>query len=263
MNTTSLWCSHVFLSELTIEIMLPQWLVLLCGLLCLDRSSSAVPIQTGQAAPLAAAQGTALPRAVLVEWGPRGASVAIPGLEVPVQADALLKTIPGSKEAASSVTRLKDTSTVINSLRDALTKVPMPRYLLASLPTLEDYFSFYFKNAFAAVPKVKDAFPILLKDVTSGINVATATKEGSSDDSRRLAKNLPIIIGPALPLAGEAQTLVIRPSTVQQAASLTAQTSNGAPSADERMLGLLAEQLYTVPFPVPIPGQVSSIDNNT
>jgi hypothetical protein len=241
--------------------MLPQWLVLLCGLLCLDRSSSAVPVQNGQAAPLAAAHDTALPRAVLVEWGPRGASVAIPGLEVPVQADALLKIIPGSKEAASSVTRLKDTSTVTNSLRDALTKVPLPRDLLASLPTLEDFFSFYFKNASAADPKVKDAFPILLKDVTSGINVATAPKEGSSDDFRRLAKNLPIIIGPAPPVVGEAQTLVIRPSAMQPAAILTAQTSNGAPSADERMLGLMAEQLNTVPFPVPVPGQVSSKDN--
>ncbi len=248
--------------------MLPQWLVLLCWLLCLDGSSLAVPVQNGQAAPLAAAQGTALPRAVLVEWGPRGASVPIPGLEVPVQADALLKAIPGSKEAASSVTRLKDTSTVTNSLRDASTKVPMPRDLLASLPTLEDFFSFYFKNASAAVPRVKDAFPLILKDVTSSINVAAASRdtdsapeEGSSDDFRRLAKNLPIIIGPAPPLVGEAQTLVIRPSTVQPAAILTAQTSNGAPSADERMLGLLAEQLNTVPFPVSIPGQVSSKDN--
>ncbi len=250
--------------------MLPQWLVLLCCLLCLDRSSSAIPVQNGQAAPLAAAQGTDLPRAVLVEWGPRGAYVAIPGLEVPVQADALLKTIPGSKEAASSVTRLKDTSTVTNSLRDALTKVPMPRDLLASLPTLEDFFSFYFKNASAAGPNVKDAFPLRLKDVTSGINVAAAAsrytdfapKEGSSDDSdRRLAKNLPIIIGPAPPVVGEAQTLVIRPSAMQPAAILTAQTSNGAPSADERMLGLLAEQLITVPFPLPVPGQASSKDN--
>jgi hypothetical protein len=242
--------------------MLPQRLVLLCCLLCLDRSSSAVPVQNGQAAPLAAAQDTALPRAVLVVWGPRGASVPIPGLDVPVQADSLLKSIPGSKEAASSVTRLKDTSTVTNSLRDALTKVPLPRDLLASLPTLEDFFTFYFKNASAADPKVKDAFPILLKDVTSGINVATAPKKGFSDDSdRRLGKNLPIIIGPAPPVVGEAQTLVIRPSTVQPAATLTAQTSNGAPSADERMLGLLAEQLNTVPFPLPIPGQVSSKDN--
>jgi hypothetical protein len=261
MNTTSLWCSHVFLSELTTQIMLPQWQVLLCWLLSLDRSSLAVPVKNGQAAPLAAAQGTALPRAVLVEWGPRGASVPIPGLEVPVQADALLKTIPGSKEAASSVTRLKDTSTVTNSFRDAVTKVPLPRDLLASLPTLEDFFSFYFKSASAAGPNVKDAFPILLKDVTSGINVATAPKEGSSDDFRRFAKNLPIIIGPAPPVVGEAQTLVIRPSTVQPAVILTAQTSNGAPSADERMLGLLAEQLITVPFPVPIPGQVSSKDD--
>jgi hypothetical protein len=179
---------------------------------------------------------------------PRNVPASMPSLQ-DVSAD-----VPSPRNVPSSVPSLQDVSVPAPSPRNVLAPSPSPRNVPASVPSLQDV------SVPAPSPRNVPAFVPSLQDVSSS----------AVPSPRNVPASVPSLVdapatvksdkdSPSDTVGDESQSLIVRRVTVQETNLTVQQTANASTPTvkwgQDRMLGLLAAQLSTVP--VPVPGKVT------
>jgi hypothetical protein len=187
---------------------------------------------------------------------------------------------PSPRNVPASITSLQDVSArapsprnvpaSVPSLQDVPAPAPSPRYAPAFMPSLQDV------SAPAPSPRNAPYSSPTLQDVPAPNSKSVPASMPSLQDVSAPSlspRNVPASVlslqdapatvksdkdSPSDIVGDESQTLIVRPVTVQET-NLTVQAANASTPTvkwgQDRMLGLLAAQLSTVP--VPVPGKVT------
>jgi hypothetical protein len=149
----------------------------------------------------------------------------------------------------------------IPTLQDVAAPAPSPRNVPAFISTLQDVPASNSRSVPASMPSLPDIsapvpsprnVPASVPSLEDAPATVTSHKDAPSDTE------IDLVVA-SRPVGDESQTPIVRPVTVQETNLTVQQTTNASTPTvkwgQDRMLGLLAAQLSTVP--VPVPGKVT------
>jgi hypothetical protein len=170
-------------------------------------------------------------------------------------------SVPSLEDAPAPAPSPRSVPVSLPSLQGVSAPAPSPRNAPASVPSLEDVPSPNSRSVPAFVPSPRNVpasaprprnVPASVPSLEDAPATVTSHKDTPSDT------DIDLVVA-SRPVGDESQTLIVRPVTLQETNLTVQQTTNASTPAvkwgQDRMLGLLAAQLSTVP--VPVPGKVT------